>query len=204
MRRFRSIAALSAVALALAGAARAQISQTSNSGPITINADQMAVDSIKCVSTFSGAVEALQGDARLRANSLTDYLKAKPGAAAPAAAPQSALSADPTGAGQSNCGATDHIVADGDVYYITPTQIAHGAHAVYTADANQIVMTGDVIVLQGRDVARGDTMTINTVTHEVHMDADAKGQGKPGRVRAFFYPNDAPPGAAPAPVAHGG
>ncbi|HEY3798238.1 MAG TPA: LptA/OstA family protein [Caulobacteraceae bacterium] len=189
-----------AAALALTGAARAQISQGPDaSSPIDITADQAVVDNIKCMTVWSGSAEALQGDSRLRANSITAYLKPKAGAPAPTPA-----AADPTGTGQNNCGATDRIEADGDVYYVTPTQIAHGAHAVYTADANQIVMSGDVIVLQGRNVARGDRMTIDTVTHEVHLDAAAKGQGKPGRVRAFFYPSEQQqPGAVPAAKAGG-
>ena len=106
---------------------------------------------------------------------------------------------------QSNCGGTERIEADGDVFYVTPDQIAHGDHAVYTADADQIVMTGNVIVVQGKNVVRGDRLTIQVATREAQMESDAKGRGTPGRVRGVFYPNQpgAPGAAPPAPAADG-
>jgi len=174
-------------ALALTAPARAQLPAASNA-PIDITADQADVVNSKCVTTWRGSAEALQGQTRLRANVIIAYLKVK-GADA---------------SGQASCGATDRIEADGDVFYVTPTQVARGDHAVYHADANQIIMTGDVIVVQGKDVARGDTLTINTTTHEAQLDSAAKGRGKPGRVRGVFFPNQpGTPGPAPLGAAPG-
>ncbi len=161
---------------------RAQISPSSNA-PVDMSADEAEVVNSKCVTTWRGSAEALQGDSRIRANTITAYLKPK-GAPGPG--------------GQANCGGTDRIEADGDVFYVTPTQIARGDHAVYSADAGQIVLTGNVIVVQGKDVARGDRLTIEVATREGHLDAPAKG----GRVRAVFYPNQpGTPGAPPAGAA---
>jgi lipopolysaccharide export system protein LptA len=178
--------------LAAAGAlglpAQAQIAPSSN-GPIDITADNGTLVNATCESTWSGAAEALQGDSRLRADVIKAYLKKKP----------------PSGSSQSDCGATERIEADGNVFFVTPDQVAHGDHAVYNADADQIVMTGNVIVVQGgKNVVRGDKMTIQVASRQVMIDSTARGRGTPGRVRGVFYPNQpGTPGAAsptPAPA----
>jgi lipopolysaccharide export system protein LptA len=187
-----------AVGLMLAGglglSAHAQLAPSSN-GPIDITADNGTLVNSTCEATWSGAAEALQGNSRLRANVIKAFLKRKP--------PSAAAQPGPAGAGNpSDCGATERIEADGNVYYVTPDQVAHGDHAVYSADLDQIVMTGNVIVVQGagekRSVVRGDKMTIHVSTREVTIDSIAQGRGVPGRVRGVFYPNQpGTPGAAP-------
>jgi len=175
-------------------AAHAQLAPSSN-GPIDITADNGTLVNSTCEATWSGAAEALQGNSRLRANVIKAFLKKKP--------PGAGAQPGPAGAGNpSDCGATERIEADGNVYYVTPDQVAHGDHAVYSADLDQIVMTGNVIVVQGagekRSVVRGDKMTIHVSTREVTIDSIAQGRGVPGRVRGVFYPNQpGTPGAAP-------
>lgn len=191
-----------AAALIVAGvvvsAASAQIAPSGN-GPIDITSDNGDFSNATCVSTWSGSAEALQGNARLRAHVIKAFLKPKPATAQPPAA-------GATPEQQSNCGDTDRIEADGDVFYQTPDQIARGDHAVYTADNDLIVMTGDVVVLQGKNVVRGDKLTIHVKDKVALMESNAKGRGTPGRVRGVFYPNQQQPGgtaAAPAPAAAG-
>jgi lipopolysaccharide export system protein LptA len=175
---------------ALAGGAWAQIAPSSN-GPIDITADNGTLVNSTCEATWSGAAEALQGTSRLRANVIRAFLKKKPPGAASAA-----------GANQTDCGATQRIEADGDVFYVTPDEVARGDHAVYNADTDQIIMTGNVIVVQGKNVVRGDKMTIQVQTRQVQIDSAAKGRGTPNRVRGVFYSNQpggpvlTPPAAA--------
>lgn len=193
-----------AAGLALAGGfglvAQAQIAPTSN-GPIDITADNGTLVNSTCEATWSGAAEALQGTSRLRANVIKAYLKKKPTSGAGQSAAGPAGAANP-----SDCGATQRIEADGNVFYVTPDQVAHGDHAVYNADADQIVMTGNVIVVQGgKNVVRGDKMTIHVSTREVTINSVAQGRGTPGRVRGVFYPNTpgAPGSGAPGSGAPG-
>jgi lipopolysaccharide export system protein LptA len=160
-----------AIVLAAAPAA-AQINTTSKS-PIDITADQAEVLNAKCMAIWRGAAEAVQDKSRLRADTLTVYSRAK-GASSN---------------GQPACGGVERIVADGHVYYVAPDQNARGDHAVYAQDRNEIVITGDVIVVRGDDVARGDKLTINVSTHEAQMQSNVTGAGKPGRVRAVVYPD---------------
>lgn len=185
-------AALIALALAAGGGpAHAQISPTTN-GPIDITSDSGDFSNSTCESTWRGSAEALQGQSRLRADVIRAYLKPKAGGAK---APPSTGSPDT----QISCGQTDRIEADGNVFYVTPDEVARGDHAVYTADDDLIIMTGDVIVLQGKNVVRGDKLTIHVKARQALMDSDAHGRGTPGRVRGVFYPSqNQPGGAAPA------
>ena len=194
MKPWQALAAGAALAGCLGVAAQAQIAPSSN-GPIDITADNGTLVNSTCEATWSGAAEALQGNSRLRANVIKAYLKKK----APGAAGQAAPSGPAGAANPSDCGATQRIEADGNVFYVTPDQVAHGDHAVYNADADQIVMTGNVIVVQGKNVVRGDKMTIHVSTREVTIDSVAQGRGAPNRVRGVFYPNQpGTPGLAPA------
>lgn len=195
MRLAGTASAAALIAAVVAGAAPAQISPGGN-GPIDIEADNSDFSNATCVSTWSGSAEALQGNARLRADVIKAFFKPKPASTKPPT--QTGASPEQ----QSNCGDTDRIEAHGNVFYQTPDQIAKGDDAVYTADANLIVMTGDVVVLQGKNVVRGDRLTIHTQDKVALMESNAKGRGTPGRVRGVFYSNQqgqpGAPSSAPA------
>jgi lipopolysaccharide export system protein LptA len=202
MKRLR-LAALSACAMgvALAGAAAAAHAQgiaPQSSGPMDISADNGTFVNSACESTWSGSAEVLQGTTRLRANVIRAFFKKKPGGADAGGKSQDsgAVSGLP-GSPQSNCGATQRIEAEGDVFYVTPDQNARGDHAVYTADDDLIVMTGNVIVVQGKNVIHGDRLTIHVATREAQMESEARGRGTPNRVRGVFYQQPGAGGAAP-------
>jgi len=192
--------ALAAASLGAPGpGAWAQISPQSN-GPMDISADNGTFVSAACESTWSGSAEVLQGTSRLRANVIRAFFKKKPGGGPEARGGQASgpVGGLPGGA-QSNCGATERIEAEGQVFYVTPDQVARGDRAVYTADNDQIVMTGNVIVVQGKNVIHGDRLTIQVATRQAQMESEARGRGVSNRVRGVFYPNQQPgaPGAAP-------
>jgi lipopolysaccharide export system protein LptA len=151
--------------------------------PIDIAANEAEVLSAKCIVIWRGQAEARQGDSRLRADTLTVYSAPKPGGKD----------------GQTACGAAERIVAEGTVYYVTADENARGDHAVYTAADDLVTLTGDVIVVKGNDVARGERLTINTTTKDARLDASPRS----GRVRGVFYPSPAEQKktskAAPAP-----
>ena len=158
--------------LTLAGAAAAQV-ETRSKAPIDITANEAEAINSRCVVIWRGAAEALQGDARLRADTLTVYSKTKTAGAN----------------GQHSCGGSDRIEAEGAVYYLTPQQNVRGDHAVYSAEADQIIISGNVVVVQGLNVARADRLTIKISTKEAKMDSAITGAGKAGRVRGVFYPD---------------
>jgi lipopolysaccharide export system protein LptA len=94
--------------------------------------------------------------------------------------------------------------ADGQVYYVTPNQIVKGDHAIYSAGDKTIIVTGDVVVAQGKNVTAGARLVINTDTSVATMASNVTGRGKAGRVRTVVYPNQTQTGAAAKSGAGGG
>ena len=193
MGRLRIAALGLALGAAALGADAQGIAPQAN-GPMDISADSSTFVNSACESTWSGAAEVLQGTTRLRANTIRAFFKKKPGSTAGGA--DSAQGGMPGGP-QSNCGSTERIEAEGDVFYVTPDQNARGDRAVYTAENDQIVMTGNVIVVQGKNVIHGDRLTIHVATREAQIESQARGRGTPNRVRGVFYQQPGASGSAP-------
>lgn len=148
-----------------AGSALAQLDP---GAPIDITADAQDIIQSQCLSAWSGAVEALQGRTRLRADSVKIYTVKK----------------------GDDCGANDRMLANGQVYFVTPERTVRADDAVYAFASETITLTGNVIVVQGKSVVRGDRMVINTKTGQANMTSKATGRNKSGRVRGVFYPNE--------------
>jgi lipopolysaccharide export system protein LptA len=171
IRMHRWTALLAVAAFAFAGMASAQIANSN--APIDITADSAEVVNSQCMAIWRGSAEALQGQTRLRADTIKVYSQRR----------------------GNTCGATRRIEAEGGVFYVTPTQTARGDRATYDAGAATIVITGNVIIVQGRNVARGDRLTINVNTRQAQMDSNSHGRGTPNRVRGVFYPGTMQPEA---------
>jgi lipopolysaccharide export system protein LptA len=182
MRR-KSLYLTAALAAALlAGPAAAQLAPASNA-PVDITADELETANNACTSIWRGHAEALQADARLRADVLTADFEVKGG-----------------GGKSGGCGDLLRLRADGSVYYVTPQQKVHGDAAVYVAGTDTLTVTGDVVATQGQNVLRGTRMVFNTQTGQGHMEGDAKGRNKAARPRGVFYPKQSG-SAANAPAA---
>jgi lipopolysaccharide export system protein LptA len=181
-----------AVGMAAVSPAAAQLARGGNNSnaPIDLTADELEVTNAQCLSVWRGSAEALQADARLRTDVLKIYGTVGP--------------TKPGGNGPS-CGATSRIEALGNVYYVTPLQRIRGDNATYDKASDLMVVTGDVVAVQGKNVLRGQRMVIHVKTGEAQMQTDVKGRNKPGRVRGVFYPNDqpTPAGQTAAPAAAG-
>ncbi len=164
-RKLGLVGAVVAATSLIAGGALAQIDPRA---PIDITADAQDIVNSECLSTWNGSVEALQGKTRLRADTVSLY-SAKKG---------------------DGCGASERMEARGKVYFVTPERTARADEAVYVFSSETITLTGNVIVMQGKSVVRGDRMVINTRTGQANMTSTVKGRNKPGRVRGVFYPGD--------------
>jgi lipopolysaccharide export system protein LptA len=135
------------------------------------------------VQIWTGAVEAVQGTNRLRTRLLRVYHAPKPGG----------------GDRMGQWGEAVRMVAEGDVFFVTPESVAKGDLGVYDLSRDTVTMTGSVILTRGESVLRGDKLVINTVTGLATMDSVAQGRGKE-RVRGVFYPEDRAAAPAPAPA----
>ncbi len=146
-------------------------------GPIDISSDEFEYVDAENRAVFRGSVEAIQGESRMRSPVLTIFY-----------AP---------GAGASRGTQIQRMEADGPVYYVTPQQNARGDHATYTAADNTMVLTGNVVLVQEKNVMQGDKLTVDTKTnHAVLVTNNRSGK----RVRGVFYPSQNQGGAA-APAA---
>ncbi|MDO9223847.1 MAG: LptA/OstA family protein [Caulobacter sp.] len=150
--------------LFMAGGASAQLDPRA---PIDITADSTEVIQSQCLSTFRGAVEALQGRTRLRADTVTMKGTRK----------------------GDTCGSSDRMEASGQVYFVTVERTVRADNAVYLLSGETITLSGNVIVVQGKSVVRGDRLVINTRTGQAQMTSNITGRNKAGRVRGVFYPN---------------
>lgn len=178
MKRWTA-AAMTALILA-SGPAYAR--QSGSSTPVDVSADNQEVINSKCITIFTGNVEILQNRSRMRAQKVTVYSAHKP-------------TADNANA----CGNAQRMEAEGTVYLVNELQQARGDYAVYTFDNNIAVVTGNVIVTKGKDVATGDKLTVNTKTNDAKLESNAPGRKSQRRVRAVFYQDDdKKTGAAPA------
>ena len=93
------------------------------------------------------------------------------------------------------CGSTERLEAEGNVYYVTVDQAVRADNAVYSSGAETITLTGGVIIVQGKNVARGERLVVNVESGQAQMSSSARGRGNPNRVRGVFYPSG---GGAPA------
>lgn len=189
-----------AAALALTAVARAQLAP--GGGPTDVTADKLEMVDAQHLAIWRGNVEAVQNGNRLVSDVLNVYFAGK--AAAPAGAKPAPAAPKPGGgpAGVgSDWGAVQRMVADGHVYFVGQNQTARGEHAVYELEPDTITMTGDVVMVQGDNVVKGDKVVIQVKTGHADIVSDATGRNKPERVRGVFYnTGQTAPAGQPAPA----
>jgi lipopolysaccharide export system protein LptA len=167
-----AIAGAGVLAWSAGGEAQAQIS--SGGGPIALGADRLEVIEAERVSIWSGRAEATQGENRLRADVIRSYSPERRGGAG--------------NDGPNVGGGVERMVATGNVYFVTPTQVIRGDEATYTASSDTIVVTGDVILTQGENVLTGSRLTVQVSSGRATMDGAPTSAGS--RVRGVFYPDE--------------
>ena len=163
----------------------------SSSAPIDVTAENSEMFQNEHRQVFWGNVEVIQGQSRLRTPRLTTFFTPRDGGAPKAA------SATPG----ADMGQVERIEAEGTVFYVTPTQKAKGDHATYLASSDTVTMTGNVVLVQDKDVATGDKLVIEQKTGHATLTSNGGKSGQ-GRVRAVLYPSQnnqagATPGGAP-------
>ncbi|HVW73144.1 MAG TPA: lipopolysaccharide transport periplasmic protein LptA [Rhizomicrobium sp.] len=136
-----------------------------SNAPITISSDSFQADlNNGKTGTYSGNVVVVQGDTKLRANTVrftTVHDK------------------------------IDKIYADGNVVVDSPNSgTATGDRGVYSVVPRTVLLTGNVVLKKGKDVMRGTQATFNMATGQMAVTAGAKTPANPGgRVQSVFMPN---------------
>jgi len=166
---FLAAFALPSGAFAAAPAAKPVTGQHDNNAPIAISSDSFQADLNAKSGTWSGNVIVVQGDMKLRANSVRML---------------------------TTNGKTDKVMASGNVVVDSPkTGTATGDNGVYSVVPRTVVMTGNVVLKKGKDVMRGSQLTVNLATGQATLGGGVKGQTAPqgnSRVQAVFTPNSQP------------
>ena len=180
----RLAAGLALLTVLWSASASAQLAP--GNGPIDMSADELELIDAQHIAIWRGAVDALQGTNRMRANQVKLIFSGRSSANAGAAS---------AGAPGKNWGDVQRMEAEGDVFFVSPQQRARGDHALYSLDTGDLVMTGDVVVAQGDSVVKGDKLIIEVKTGHATMVSAAKGRGAKNRVRGVFYPNQTKDGS---------
>ena len=116
-----------------------------------------------------GNVDIQQGEARLRADQVTLVFAGSEGG-----------NTSSTLGG--SFGQIQSMIAEGEVFYVTPELKAKGDRGVYEAAIDTITMTGHVALLRGRDVAEGQTLRLEVKNRRTTLD------GGDGRTRMMIEP----------------
>lgn len=157
--------------------AQAQIGR--QGGPMDITSDHLEVIDAENKAVFSGNVDAAQGDTRLRADQIEVFFS------------ENSTSSAATG----GFGDVQRVLATGDVFYVTPSEVARGNRALYQITTETITMTGDVVLTRGENVITGSCLIANLTTGRSQINppscapTDATASTTTGgRVRAVLFP----------------
>lgn len=125
--------------------------------PVEVTSERLEVDQEGGIAIFIGDVIVVQGQMRLTAPRVR--VEYTPG----------------------DEGGIDEMHATGGVTMVNGEETAEGSEAVYSVAAGTVVMTGDVIVTQGRNVVAGQRLDVDLDTGTGTME---------GRVRTIFRQDD--------------
>jgi lipopolysaccharide export system protein LptA len=213
-RRNLRAALFAAVAIALCGLGPAPLGAQTMSNtfggfsknsdqPIDIESDVLVVHDAQKYATFKGNVKAVQGSTTLRATELDvhyvggggDSLTKVPETtgATPAAEAKSE-GAGGVGIGGQKGTQISKIEARGEVVITSDQdQTTTSDWALYDVPAQMVTVGGNVVLMQGKNVLKGDRLVIDLKTGESRFENKGNTEAG-GRIRALFMPEDAKPG----------
>ncbi|MDB6177218.1 lipopolysaccharide transport periplasmic protein LptA [Paracoccus sp. Z330] len=124
-----------------------------SSAPVEVAADKLEVDQADGNAVFSGNVVIGQGEMRLSADRVTvEYANED----------QSRIRS---------------MHAVGNVTLVSGSDAAEAREAIYQVESGGVILTGDVVLAQGKNVLTGDRMTVDLVNGTAQVD---------GRVRSIL------------------
>src|ERR1700761_4834950 len=143
-----AMTAAASAAPAPAPQGNALMSKSDSNAPINISSDSFQADLNGKTGTWTGNVIVIQGDMKLRAN--TVHMSTVNGKA-------------------------DKVLADGNVGVDSPKSgTVTGDKGVYSVVPRVVVMTGNVVMKKNKDVMRGTQLTVNLNTGLANLGGSAK------------------------------
>ncbi len=204
---FRVSLGMAAAMLFLAAPASAQtptfggLSESSDE-PIDIESDVLVVHDSKKYATFRGNVKAVQGTTTLRAQELDVHYTGGgrdklTGAASTATANNQATGTSdggtvPAAIKQEGGTQITKIEAKGQVVIVSADdQTTTSDWALYDVPTQLVTVGGNVVLMQGQNVLKGDRLVIDLKTGESRFE-NTGNTAAGGRIRALFMPMYAP------------
>lgn len=175
-------------------------------GPIDVTANRLDIDDTGKTATFTGNVRAVQGEAAIETAALQVFYEG--GNADDAALPGAGskikriVSTDPvvmtrapqdrvTGDSLDYDAAKQIAVVAGDVHMASGTdRSATAANAVVDQTADTILLTGDVVVKQGRNKLEGERLFVERATGRTQLTSPGGTPAQPGRISSRFFRTD--------------
>jgi lipopolysaccharide export system protein LptA len=167
--------ALCLAALICAVPATAQVSALRNHNsraPIELSADRFEVRDKEGTTLFTGNVIAVQGNMKLVSDKARAFYTRA----------QTKVT-------------VRRVDAQGAVKFTSPSETVNAAWGIYDLDTQQVTLGGDVTLMRGSDVIKGQRLELNLKSGIITLDGGAGAglEGKPtptrgadGRVRATF------------------
>lgn len=125
------------------------------SAPVEVSADNLSVDQSDGSAVFSGNVVIGQGEMRLAAERVTVIY------------------------GEGGQDRIKALKAEGAVTLVSGTDAAEASEADYDVESGIVVLSGDVVLTQGRNVLTGDRMRVDIGAGTAQIE---------GRVRSVLQP----------------
>lgn len=146
-------------------------------GPIEIVADRMEAFQEKRVIVFSGNTVAKQGDIRLKTDRMTIFYKQSQDKKDKAGKHDMAVTGD-----------LEKIELKGNVVVNQNDMSATSEEAVYYQDGAKVIMTGNPVLQQGKNVIKGCRVVI--FIDESRGKVEQCETGNSGRVTAIIHPEE--------------
>lgn len=148
--------------------------KTDKNQPIQIQSDRLDAYQEKKMVVFSGHAVATQGDKTIKADRLLIYYKGH------SAAPEKTNKVD-----MGTSGDLDRLEAQGQVVITQTNRVVTGDHAAFYQDSQIIVMTGNAVMREGKNVVKGERIVVY-----LNEDRGVIEGSERKRVTATIYPNE--------------
>ncbi len=149
--------------------------------PISIEADKLDYFEKEGRAVYDGHVVVVQGDSHLTCARLTILMDV----ASPATSATPASTEAPAADASSKL---KHMDCAGPVRVVSKTQTATGDNGTYDKGHNNVILTGHVVLTDGRNVTKGDRLVYDLNTGQAAV------QGGGSRVTGLFLPGSDDPG----------
>lgn len=157
--------------------------------PVHIEAATLEVRDKDKVATFSGNVKVVQGDTTMNCKSLVVFYEQDNETGG-----KSLQAADPGPAGQQKI---KRLEAHGGVVVKQKDQTATGELGIFEMKTNTVTLKGNVVMTQGKNVLRGDTLIVDLTSGVSRVESGKNGKG---RVEGLFLPGSGPIDVKPGAI----